>query len=76
MMTNTKIKVHVVPSPGNFPKHGGVREHLLQLYNCIGESNKVALAPSADLASVIHVESSYTSNGRRPDIYTCHGVLL
>lgn len=72
---NSRLNVYISPPPGKFPMHGGVREHLVQLYNCIGESTRVKLAPSEHTADVVHVESSYTSQ-RRPDLYVVHGGFL
>lgn len=70
---NGKTKVHVVPVPGNFPRRGGVREHIIQLYNCFGRHKRVGVCLDEDRADVVHVESSYKAQHRKPDVYVCHG---
>lgn len=71
---NAKTLVHVVPTPGNFPKRGGVREHIRQLYCQFGRHPRVGVSMSIPNADVIHVESSYlASNNYDADVYVCHG---
>lgn len=71
----SKIGVYVQPPHTQFPRRGGVREHLIQLYRCIGANPHVYIAQNEDTADVVHVESSWSSK-RRPDIYTCHGGFV
>jgi glycosyltransferase involved in cell wall biosynthesis len=70
--------VFVVPDPKDFPRQGGVREHLIQLYKQIGRNPKTELATHIDDADVLHIESSYSIplNGRRSRLYVCHGGFV
>lgn len=69
------IKLHIVPQPGQFPQRGGVREHLLQIYNAAANHPSIQLVSNEAEADIVHVESAYKANGR-PSCYTCHGGFL
>ena len=69
------IKLYIVPQPGHFPERGGVREHLLQLYNAAANHPSIKLVTREDNADIVHVESSYKSRDR-VDTFCCHGGFL
>lgn len=69
------IRLHIIPQPGQFPQRGGVREHLLQLYNVAISHPNIKLVQREGDADIVHVESAYRSQSR-VDVFTTHGGFL
>lgn len=66
--------MYVVPQPGEWPKKGGVLEHMRQLHGHLSVHSHVDLITHAG-ADVIHAESSYLPP-KPPDVYVCHGGFI
>lgn len=72
------IKVHITPSKSMLPAHGGVLEHMLQLYRQAERSQLVELVANPMVADVCHVESAYPIPRSRQGkvVYVCHGGFV
>lgn len=74
------INVYLNPNrEEDFPRSGGVREHLIQLKKFLSTSDKVQLLPyrAAPIAHIQHVEATYAAViPNIPMIFTCHGGFL
>lgn len=71
------VKVHITPTPDKLPPHGGVREHMIQLYRQARRSSKVEIVANPLTADILHVESAYEiPHGPGRIVYVCHGGFL
>lgn len=69
------IKIFYQPQPYNFPKTGGVRTHLIKLYQHL--QDKVEFVHNATQADILHVESSYPIPiPSKKVLYVCHGGFV
>lgn len=74
------INVYMIPNRvEDYPKRGGVREHLTQLSKHLRLSSKVQIMPYRALqaAHIQHVEATYTpAAAYLPVVYVCHGGFI
>lgn len=70
------MKLYVNPSLGELPERGGVRKHMLDLYECIRKDDEIYLTMDPEDADIVHIESGYRIENYCPDIYVCHGGFV
>lgn len=70
------MKLHIQPQPSQFPKTGGVRQHLELLYRQAKADSEITLVADISQADIVHVESAYPVRTTKPMVYVCHGGFL
>jgi glycosyltransferase involved in cell wall biosynthesis len=73
------INIYVNPNRvEDYPKRGGVREHLVQLTKHLSKSSKVQLLPyrAVQMAQIQHVEATFAPVGNMLMAYCTHGGFL